>query len=235
MVLEKKIFNSLLPIPPKIQQIKIHAIAHSVSSEIIRKSFKIEPVSHRKQHYMEVRNYDSYKLEKEISELTKITEKEDIEVISVTSDNYHPISDGYATILEYLWNSGSENPELFPVERLHGRMKYFKNEGVFVHTVLLRRNLEYIGLYETVFYHTNKLVADESMCGLKTEFDSNTLLKLMKLKTLHYILKKTEVTHWESPIQTKNTMLSKINEELGFILGKSFDHYRISIKNCKIK
>ena len=225
-----KLFRTLLPFPSQIRYIKVHAISNSRSSNIVKKIFNSNPVSTRKQNFMLVRNYEAHKLEMSISKLEKLLEKEEIEEISVTSENYHQISQEYAKILEYLWNKGSKHHELFPVERLHGRMEYFKSRGIVVHAILLKKASEFIGLYETVFYRTNNHVADESICGMKSDFSCINLLKLMKLKCLHFILNNTNVTHWESPIETDDRMLSKINKELGFVVGKSFDHFIIPIE-----
>jgi hypothetical protein len=223
----KQIFHNLLPIPPHIQYIKSHVVANSKASEIVRKKFNIEPDSMRRQYYMLVKKNNLRNLEREISNLENLLVKDEIEVICVTSENYHQVSEGYAHILEYLWNVGMDNPELFPVERLHGRMEYFNKEGIFIYAILLKRRTEYIGLYEIIFYQTNKLVADESMYGVVSEYFDKNLLKLMKLKALHYILESTEVTHLESPIKNNEKTLAEINRELGFVIGKSFDHFKI--------
>ena len=98
---------------------------------------------------------------------------------------------------------------------------------IFIYAILLKRRSEYIGLYEIIFYQTNKLVADESMYGVISEYFDKNLLKLMKLKVLHYILESTEVTHLESPIKNNEKTLAEINKELGFVIGKSFDHFKI--------
>jgi hypothetical protein len=124
--------------------------------------------------------------------------------------------------------------EPFPVERLRGRMQYFKEEcNIFLHIFLVRKKADksLVALTETALYGSNPKVADEAMNGTREEYTDGQIEHALRLKSLVVLLQETGVTHWESSLLKldEKHQLNPQDEILGFRLGKIFNRYKIPI------
>ena len=223
--------------PDFITTINMFAEKDSISSEILEKKLQVKKTFERKHYFSVIRELSIEDVLEWEREVTKELEREGLEVIYTDSNTFHEFENEYAQLMEVIWNSGStaEEYEPFPVERLRGRMQYFTDTlNLFVHILFIRKKSDksLIALAENILYESNTRVADESIIGALDEYNDRWIEYALRLKSLVLLLQSTRVTHWESS-QLKLDEDHKLHPNdkiLGFRIGKTFNVYRIPIK-----
>ncbi|MHA1953086.1 MAG: N-acetyltransferase family protein [Candidatus Heimdallarchaeaceae archaeon] len=234
----KQLLNAIREeIPDFLTTINIHAEKDSISSKILEKILRVEKAFESRHYFSVIRELSIENvLELEREAIEKL-ERKGLEIIYTDSNTFHKYENEYAQLLEVIWNIGKNASEYesFPVERLRGRMRYFREEfNIFVHIFLVRKKSDnsLVAISENILYETNARVADESMIGVLDEYKDGHIEHALRLKSLSLLLQETEVTHWESSLlKLDEDQLLNLNDKiLGFRIGKIFNRYKIPIK-----
>jgi len=224
-------------VPDFLTTINMFAEKDSISNKILEKTFHIQKTFETRHYFSIIRELSIEKvLEMEREAIEKL-DRGGLEIIYTDSNTFHEYENEYAQLLEVIWNIGRDSSEYepFPVERLRGRMEYFK-EGfnIFVHIFLVRKKSDksLVAIAENILYETNAKVADESLIGVLDEFEDEQIEHALRLKSLALLLQETEVTHWESSLLKldENKQLNPKDEILGFRIGKTFNRYTIPME-----
>ena len=224
-------------IPDHLTTINMHAEKDSISSKILQKILQVEKAYESKHYYSLIRELNIQtilELEKKINEEL---ENRGLEIVYTNSNSFSKYKKEYANLLEVIWNVGKNKSEFetFSVERLQGRMQYFKEHlNIFVHTFFLRNKNDnsFVAIAENVIYESNEKVADEAIIGGLEGYKDDQIIDALRIKSLLLLLQETQVTHWESSQlrQTENQQLHEKDKIFGFKIGKMFNRYKISTK-----
>ncbi|NPD88696.1 MAG: GNAT family N-acetyltransferase [Asgard group archaeon] len=224
-------------IPDFLTTITMLAEKDSISSKILEKILRVEK-TFESRHYFSVIQELSIEnvLELERKAIEEL-ERKGLEIIYTDSNTFHEYENEYAQLLEVIWNIGKNASEYepFPVERLRGRIQYFREEfNIFVYIFFVRKKSDnsLVAISENILYESNARVADEAIIGSLDEYKDEQIEHALRLKSLALLLQETEVTHWESSLLKldENQLLKPNDEILGFRIGKIFNIYKIPIK-----
>jgi hypothetical protein len=233
------LFNAIKEeIPDSVTAVTVHAEKDSLSSKILERKLQVEKAFESRHYFSVIHELNFEEILELEKRVTEELEKDELEIIYTNSDTFHEFENEYAKLLDVIWNIGTDasDYESFPVERLRGRIQYFKEEfSIFVHVFLVRKKSDksLVGISETILYESNPKVADEAITGVLDGFNDEQIIHALRLKSLVLLLKETKVTHWESSqLKLDENHQPNLNDKiLGFRIGRIFNRYRIPIKH----
>ena len=236
---ELLLINAIREIMPEyIKIVTMHAEKGSNYAQTLERLLDIEKAFESRHYYSLIRELNVENMLDMEKEVNEVLERQSLQIIYTNSDTFGQYEKEYAQLLEVIWNVGKEESEyeLFPVERLRGRIQYLREEfNIFLHAFLVREksNGFLVAIAENVLYESNIHIADEAIIGALAEYDTEQIRHVLRIKSLLLLLQETEVTHWESASLDldENQQITPYDKILGFRIGKTFNRYKIPIKH----